>query len=66
MLQLKLLGGSHTASALRWRVSFGGGFGSMFAVICLSFLYRLYPCVQRLQFGLLHFTSAKSAFSAGS
>ena len=53
MLQLKQLGGSHTASALRWRGSFGGGFGSTFAAICFSFLYRVYPFLQRLYLGLL-------------
>ena len=55
MLRLKKLGGSHAASALRWRGSFGGGFGSTFAAICFSFLYRVYPCLQRLHLGLLHF-----------
>ena len=55
MLRLKQLGGSHAASALRWRGSFGGGFGSTFAAICLSFLYHVYPCLQRLYLGLLHF-----------
>ena len=55
MLQLKQLGGSHAASALRWRGSFRGGFGSTFAAICFSFLYRVYPCLQRLHLGLLHF-----------
>ena len=55
MLRLKQLGGSHAASMLRWRGSFGGGFGSTFAAICFSFLYRIYPCLQRLYLGLLHF-----------
>ena len=62
MLRLKQLGGSHAASPLRWRASFGGSFGSSFAAICFSFLYRLYPCVQRLQFGLLHFLPPLMAF----
>ena len=55
MLRLKQLGGSHAASPLRWRGSFGGSFGSSFAAICFSFLYRVYPCLQRLHLGLLHF-----------
>ena len=55
MLRLKQLGGSHTASALRWRGSSGGSFGSMFAAICFSFLYRVYPCLHRLYLALLHF-----------
>ena len=61
-LQLSLLGGSHAASPLRWRGSFRGSFGKSFAAICFSFLYRLYPCVQRLQFGLLHFLPPLLAF----
>ena len=55
MLRLKQLGGSHAASPLRWRGSFGGSFGSTFAAICFSFLYRVYPCLQHLHLGLLHF-----------
>ena len=55
MLWLKQLGGSHAASPLRWRGSFGGSFGSTFSAICFSFLYRLYPCLQRLHLDLLHF-----------
>ena len=62
MLWLKQLGGSHAASPLRWRGSFEGSFGSLFAAICFSFLYRLYPCVQRLEFGLLHFFPPLVAF----
>ena len=62
MLRLKQLGGSHAASPLRWRGSFGGSFGSSFAAICFSFLYRLYPSVQRLQLGLLHFLPPLVAF----
>ena len=58
MLRLKQLGGSHAASPLRWRGSFGASFGSTFAVICFSFLYRLYPCLQRLHLGLLQFFSS--------
>ena len=38
MLRLKQLGGSHAASWLRWRGSFGGSFGRSFAAICFSFL----------------------------
>ena len=55
MLRLKQLGGSHAASPLRWRGSFRGSFGSSFAAICFLFIYRLYPCLQRLHLGLLHF-----------
>ena len=55
MLRQKQLGGSHVASPLRWWGSFGGSFGSSFAAICFSFLYLLYPCLQRLHLGLLHF-----------
>ena len=55
MLPLKQLGGSHAAYPLRWRGSFVGSFGSTFAAICFSFLYRLYPCLQRLHLGLLQF-----------
>ena len=62
MLRLKQLGGSHAASPLRWRGSFGGSFGSTFAAICFSFLYRLYPCVQRLHLGLPHFFPPLLAF----
>ena len=62
MLQLKQLGGSHAASALRWRGSFGESFGSSFAAICFLLLYRLYPCMQYLQFGLLHFLPPLLAF----
>ena len=58
MLRLKQLGGSHAASPLRWR----GSFGSSFAAICFSFLYRLYPSVQRLPLGLLHFLPPLVAF----
>ena len=62
MLWLKELGGSHAASALRWRGSFGGSFGSTFAAICFSFLYCVYPCLQRLHLGLLHFFPPLLAF----
>ena len=55
MLRLKQLGGSHAASVLRWQGSFEGSFSSTFAAICFSFLYRVYPCLQRLHLGLLHF-----------
>ena len=61
-LQLKQLGGSHAASPLRWRGSLGGSFGRSFDAICFSFLYRLYPCVQRLQLGMLHFLPPVLAF----
>ena len=62
MLRLKQLGGSHAASPLRWRGSFRGSFGKSFAVICFLFLYRLYPCVQRLNLGMLHFFPPLLAF----
>jgi hypothetical protein len=62
MLRLKQLGGSHAASLLRWRGSFGGSFGSTFAAICFSFLYRLYPFLQRLQLAILHFLPPLLAF----
>ena len=61
-LQLKQLGGSHAASPLRWRGSFRGSFSSSFAAICFLFLYRLYPSMQRLQLGLLHFLPPLLAF----
>ena len=62
MLRLKQLGGSHAASPLRWRGSFGGSFGSSFAAICFSFLYRLYPSVEHLQLVMLHFLPPLVAF----
>ena len=62
MLRLKQLGGSHAASPLRWRGSFGGSFGRSFAAICFSLLYRLYPCVHHLNLDLLHFLPPLLAF----
>ena len=59
---LCLFGGSHDASSLRWRGSFRGSFGRSFAAICFLFLYCLYPCVQRLQLGMLHFLPPLLAF----
>ena len=55
MLRLKQLGGSHAASPLRWRGSFGMS-------IAVSFLYRLNPFVQLLNLDLLHFFPPLLAF----
>ena len=63
-LWLKQLGGSHAASPLRWRGSFGGSFGNSFLPICFPFLYRLYSGPQRLDFGQLHFLPPVVAFVA--